>query len=220
MYHAMVDDDMYDILSQFKWHPTNGGYPSMKICMHNLILKLKNIKWGDKVVDHIDCDKANNLVSNFRAATKRQNGWNKKIMKTNTSGYKGVRKMKKKWAAYCGYDFKQTQIGTFETAEDAAKAWDMHARKVYGEFANCNFPPIGPEEEARIQALLDNPKKLKGESRYLGVSPHQGRWAATAYANSKKIYLGLFDTEKEAALAFNKKVKEMGLTKKINKIID
>lgn len=218
IYYASVDDDMYDLLSSFKWHEAN-GYPLINISMHRLILKLKGIDIGDKVVDHIDCSRSNNTVSNLRLATKQQNGWNRKTSGRNASGFKGVRRMKNKWAAYCGHGKKQTQIGTFETAEDAAMAWDMHTRKIYGEFANCNFPIPSAEEMARIQAILDNPKKLKGGSKYLGVSPHQERWVASVYQNNKKIYAGIYDTEDQAALAFNSMMKELfGENAKQNKI--
>lgn len=48
-------------------------------------------------------------------------------------------------------------------------------------------------------------------SRYKGVYWEQGRkqWRAYIYLNKKKIWLGRFVDEKEAARAYNKKAKEM-----------
>jgi hypothetical protein len=66
---------------------------------------------------------------------------------------------------------------------------------------------------------MDNPKKLKGASKYVGVSPHHGRWTANTYRGDKKIYIGIYDTEEEAALAYNAKVVELfGSKARLNKI--
>jgi hypothetical protein len=41
-------------------------------------------------IDHIDCDKTNNLIDNLRPATARENGRNRKKQINNTSGYKNI----------------------------------------------------------------------------------------------------------------------------------
>ena len=48
-------------------------------------------------------------------------------------------------------------------------------------------------------------------SKYKGVSFHKlsKKWQAELQANGKRKYLGLFKSEKEAALAYNKKAKEI-----------
>lgn len=46
-------------------------------------------------------------------------------------------------------------------------------------------------------------------SKYLGVSWHtaRGRWRATIFKDYKQIFIGYFDTQPEAALAYNAKAK-------------
>jgi hypothetical protein len=53
-------------------------------------------------------------------------------------------------------------------------------------------------------------KKSKGN--YNGVRFHKNRWYAEATINKKFIYIGTFEKEEEAAIAFNEKLKECGIT--------
>lgn len=38
------------------------------------------------------------------------------------------------------YEIGRKHLGTFATAEEAAKVYDEHAKQLYGEFAYLNFP--------------------------------------------------------------------------------
>lgn len=92
-------------------------------------------------VDHINHDRADNRKSNLRICTKDENRRNAIKTKRNTTGYKGVVKyaVGSKFRAQIGYDKKKMHIGTFETAEEAARAYDLKAKQLFGEFANLNF---------------------------------------------------------------------------------
>ena len=61
---------------------------------------------------------------------------------TNTSGYIGVSKAKRKNAfeAYIHFCGRKYHIGTFDDSKLAAKVRDNAASMLFGEFASLNFP--------------------------------------------------------------------------------
>jgi hypothetical protein len=97
---------------------------------------------GKNILDHIDHkNKLNNHVSNLRWVTCSQSNINKGLKSNNTSGYKGVsfHKQSGLWAAYINVNGKRTSLRTHNTAEDAARAYDLKAKELHGEFAVLNF---------------------------------------------------------------------------------
>lgn len=68
-------------------------------------------------------------------------------------------------------------------------------------------------ENLRFSTHQDNARNVKSSknssSNYLGVSWHsaRGRWRATIFKDYKQIFAGYFDTQIEAALAYNAKAK-------------
>lgn len=112
------------------------GLPRIEL-MHRVI---NNTPKGFET-DHINHNTLDNQCSNLRTATRTQNAINQNKSKNNTTGYKGVlwRKAIQKWEAQIGVNRKMKYIGIFDTAEDAAKAYDEEARKLHGLFAKTNF---------------------------------------------------------------------------------
>ena len=89
-------------------------------------------------VDHVDNNRANNNVNNLRWASCKENAYNMKIARNNTSGVKGVcyRKREKCWAAQIGYRGKTIYIGTFTHMKDAVHARQQKANELFGAFTN------------------------------------------------------------------------------------
>lgn len=83
-----------------------------------------NINPNDKLVDHIDGNKTNNILSNLRIATHSQNSSNCKKYITNTTGHKGIqwRKNRNKWLVMLTINYKRITVGHFNTIEEAQKA--------------------------------------------------------------------------------------------------
>ena len=76
-------------------------------------------------IDHIDRNKSNNHISNFRPATVQQNQFN-----TDAKGYT---KRKNKWEASIRLDGKYIYLGLFDTKEEAHQAY-LNAKPIYHKF--------------------------------------------------------------------------------------
>lgn len=140
---ALVDDEDFEMLSQFKWFITSDSsiYRNIHISYSTKCVSLAaTIFKTNQLVDHKDRDKFNNQKFNLRPASCSQNCMNRAKQKNNKSGYKGVSKHKSgKWLVQINH----THIGMFSSLEDAARAYDRKAIELHKEFAVLNFPKEG-----------------------------------------------------------------------------
>ena len=146
---AQVDDEDFEYLNQFKWkllrintlnysirYGKNGHY-----LMHREIMKIKK----NEMIDHKDRNGLNNQKNNLRIATRSQNGANRKSC--GSSNYLGVSKNldyrkngeKIRWRTQIQKNGIKIKLGSFKTEIEAAKAYDLKAKELHGEFANLNF---------------------------------------------------------------------------------
>jgi len=139
--NVIVDNKDYNFLNQFYW----------QVSMENVVLTRFNKKTilmsrfiiqapDDLEVDHIDGNRLNNQRSNLRLATSSQNKMNRGPRKDNTSGYKGVswHKQNNKWSARIMANGKYLSLGLFENILDAARSYNLAAKKHHKEFAWLN----------------------------------------------------------------------------------
>lgn len=126
------------LLHQQLWHTQPDGYVVIKVKGRTIYLH-KRILTNDSEVDHINRNKLDNRRENLRYATSSQNKCNRALQSNNTSGYRGVYKMRTCWTAKIKLNGKQVVLGTFITKEEAALTYDIAAKKHYGEFAQLNF---------------------------------------------------------------------------------
>lgn len=92
-------------------------------------------------IDHRNTEKADNWIMNLRRSNKSNNGANRPMQRTNTSGFKGVFWMKKAktWLVQIRARNQLYYIGIYKNKVDAARAYDAAAIKHFGEHARTNF---------------------------------------------------------------------------------
>lgn len=131
--------------------------------------------------------------------------------KGSTSKYRGVswNKRLEKWMVR----IKGKYIGTFEDEDEAARVWNMHAKKEWGELAYQNEvgvdsrnPLINIEKDKTNQHRSCKDRKRK----YRGVSKvRDGVYQVQAYKQNIRYNVGCFDSEVDAAKAYDQKVYEL-----------
>lgn len=148
---AIVDAADEHLVTAHNWIVGKDGYvrttvqrnrQTVSVLMHYLILGDRGGLFGD----HRDRDKLNNRRGNLRIATRSQNNANRRIQKNNRSGFKGVRRSGGRFQARLHCDKRVVFAGMFDTAEEAARAYDHAANEHFGEFAYLNFPQSGQQE--------------------------------------------------------------------------
>lgn len=142
---ALVDDELFDALNQFKWSAYRDGktfYAVRKVRLHHEVFRLHGEEILD-TVDHIDRDGLNNQFHNLRPATLAEQSRNHGVRINNKSGYAGVswNKQAGKWAAYVTVNSINKFLGYFDDPTAAAAVRDEYTLKHHGEFAFLNFTP-------------------------------------------------------------------------------
>lgn len=173
---ALVDDADYELVVQYRWWADGAAgknlvlyargrlgstHQSPMVSMHKLIT-------GWPQTDHEDHDGLNNQRYNLRDASRSQNTANQRPIRGGTSRYKGVvHNRHGTWTSRIKFGGSAVYLGNFGTELDAALAYDVAARRHFGEFACPNFPegframvefrmdgPYSPEETNRKADLF------------------------------------------------------------------
>ncbi|XP_057999532.1 APETALA2-like protein 1 isoform X4 [Hevea brasiliensis] len=140
--------------------------------------------------------------------------------RSRSSQYRGVTFYRRtgRWESHIWDCGKQVYLGGFDTAHAAARAYDRAAIKFRGIDADINFNVSDYEEDIKQMSNFTKEEFVhilrrqstgfsRGSSKYRGVTLHKcGRWEARMgqFLGKKYIYLGLFDSEIEAARAYDK----------------
>jgi hypothetical protein len=144
---TIVDDERLEDLLHYHWLVRPGhntryvyrferrGTRYKRIHLHRQLLNCPEGMY----IDHIDGDGLNNQVANLRIVTRTENQWNRRNDKSRCQ-YRGVYYRDNRWRAKIGVNGKTVNLGTYETPQEAAKAFDAAALRIRGPFAILNFP--------------------------------------------------------------------------------
>ena len=107
----------------------NKGYLHIKIgkasykC-HRLAWLYVYGEFPDGQLDHVNGNKNDNRINNLRSVSNKENGENRKLHSSNTSGHRGISWNKKsnKWTATVRHLGQLHHIGQYSVLEDAVKA--------------------------------------------------------------------------------------------------
>jgi hypothetical protein len=143
---AIVDDEDFEWLNQWKWHFAHGyavrHYPVREnrkrplIQMQNVIM---NTPKGMET-DHINHNRLDNQRHNLRICNHGQNSLNRKVYKSNTSGHKGViwYKDRKRWGVQINFRNERIHLGFYKDMNEAINIRNNKAKELFGEFASEN----------------------------------------------------------------------------------
>ena len=137
---AIVDDDMFEYISQWKWHALKQPHTyyaarnvtknkkKETIWMHRIINKTSS----DKKTDHINGNGLDNRKKNLRSATHQENMINCARWVEGSSKYRGVSWHcgNKKWYAQITVNYKNLYVGSFDTEKQAKLAYDAKRSEI------------------------------------------------------------------------------------------
>lgn len=233
-YSVLIDEKDLEKVNKYKWfldtklyvyaHRKNSKGKDSTIKLHRLIM---NCPKG-KEVDHINHNTLDNRRKNLRICTHTENMSNSPKGKGKSSKFKCVQyrpNCKLKWEARFSQQGKYKRIGLFSTEIIAAIAYDIYCKKIQKDFANTNKNIFGKyysiQEYQQALIELKRQQDKQKASKFKGVTTKNKRkWLARICINKKWVYLGAFQTEKEAAKKYDEYVlNHLNHSRKTNKDI-
>lgn len=219
---AICDAEFIDEVNKYNWNIHSKGYActhveKRQIFLHRFVfvLKFNEIKNGF-CLDHANRVKLDNRILNLRLVTNQQNSMNQE---RRTGNFKGVSFYKKtnKYVAKIYVNNKNVHLGSFDKEEDCAFTYDIAAYHYFKEFAVLNFP----EKINEYKTLSPSKflfKNSKASSKFAGVCFFKGARKFHAYVivDSKKIHIGSFENEEQAAKVRDLFIIKNNLNRKLN----
>lgn len=211
--HVFVPNNRWHELMLYSWSKNAKYYSTIingKLTkLHRYLMNAQT----NEIIDHINFnDVQNNTFENLRVNDKSGNSHNKPKKKGASSKYFGVSIQKEKtWLASITKEYTCYKLGIYDNEIKAAIAYNIKAKELYGKFARLN--KIVYEDQIKYESEVIKKMKIprKKVSIYTGIKFNKQlqKWQASVIKNGKSYYIGLFNTEIEAAKAYNIKAIEL-----------
>lgn len=143
---TVVDDEDYPFISQWNWRLSDNGYAIRHVSHQGkkYVIRMHRVLAGapeGAQVDHVNGDRLDNRRANLRLATNRENSCNRNRRRKVLVRLKGVYQTRSgnRWYSRIRVSGRAIYLGTFDSKEDAARAYDKAAKMHHGRFAVLNF---------------------------------------------------------------------------------
>ena len=139
---ADLADHLWYIHSGYAARTEWNGGDREQLRMHRVVMERVEGRplESEEEVDHIFGNKLDNRRDKLRITTASQNQQNRHARQGGTSKYKGVVKEGPYWGAYITFEGERRYLGSYGNEGLAAAVYDAEAKKLFGEYANLNFP--------------------------------------------------------------------------------
>ena len=155
---------------QKTWKKADGGYKTETIYLHKLVAEkfIEDTKTNSRSLvgaingNKLDC-RLENLIYRSRSVASRKRKTSSKI------GYTGVYKENNRYRAVISVDRKSVHIGMFDTAEEAALAYNKKSRELYGDDGKINT--IKTRKKNELEELENKVEEQLGKKAKRGRKP-------------------------------------------------
>lgn len=218
---AMVDDEDYERCMEHTWSlgATSRTLWTVSTTINSEMISLQRfllglVKGDGKEISFLDKNRLNYQKNNLIIGDSKLKIIRRRGHSNSSSKYKGVSWSKRlsKWEVTITYNRKRNHLGFYKDEDEAAKIYNAAALKFFGENAYQNI--IGESnnaQETTVEVVNLNRSKGGKYTKYKGVTKNikKDKYLARIKIDGKRKSLGYFDTDIEAAKAYDKKVYEL-----------
>lgn len=138
----IIDNEDAEEIGKYLWSADARGYaktssnkknPPFSSYLHRIVMKPS----PNEQVDHINGNTLDNRRCNLRIVSNQQNQMARHKV-VGKSGYKGVIERNGVFRASIKFNGKKIQLGSYKTAQKAARAYNQAAVVLFGEYAVLN----------------------------------------------------------------------------------
>lgn len=198
-----VDDEDYERVNQHTWFK---DYSHNTRMIGTFLPDRKRISLTNFIKEKsFQKEKSNNFTKDNLSNKRNHSRWSRPSYKS-ISKYKGVtwRKNRKKWIAFIKVDEKSKYLGSYNSEDEAAIAYNNAVMEYWG--GNGYLNKIGKDERTHrdYTTYKDRQKRRNKRTEYYGVFLNKNKIGARINYRKNEFFIGNFNDKEQAALAFNK----------------